>query len=83
MLKVKMLTRFGGRSGKMEMRQEYLLPRDYAQELVDHGLAVLVVEPPPAAAVMEPPPKAAAVKTAAKTAAPKKAAGAKAKPKGK
>ncbi len=45
MLKVKMLSRFAGRLGKMERGLEYSLPADYAMELIDHGLAVLVVPP--------------------------------------
>lgn len=40
MLKIQMLTRHTGPNGKMEKGFEYLLPRSYAQELIDHGLAV-------------------------------------------
>ena len=43
MLKVKMLVRHTGPNGKMESGLEYLLSRSYAQELVNHGLAVFVI----------------------------------------
>lgn len=43
MLKVKMLARHTGPNGKMEQGHEFLLPRSYAQELIDHGLAVLMI----------------------------------------
>jgi hypothetical protein len=43
MIKVKMLARHTGPTGKMEQGFEYLLSPDYAMELVKHGLAVLVL----------------------------------------
>lgn len=52
MLKVKMLARHTGESGeKLERGLIYLLPRSYAEELVKHGLAVLVRPP----VTMKPP----------------------------
>ena len=47
MIKVKMLARHTGPTGKMEQGFEYLLSPDYAMELVKHGLAVQVFEAPP------------------------------------
>ena len=46
MIKVKMLARHTGPTGKMEQGFEYLLSPDYATELVKHGLAVLVLPEP-------------------------------------
>jgi len=57
MLKVKMLVRHTGPAGKMEQGFEYLLPASYAQELIDHGLAVLVLPgamSPPVNVTMQP-----------------------------
>lgn len=45
MVKVKMLARHTGPTGKMEKGLEYLLPRSYAEELIAYGLAVPVIEP--------------------------------------
>lgn len=56
MLKVKMLTRYGGPDGKLEQGLEYLLPASQAVELVNCGLARFVVRPacPPVHLAQQP-----------------------------
>ena len=57
MIKVKMLARHTGPTGKMEQGFEYLLSPDYAMELVKHGLAVLVLAEPVVTRIIVPPVK--------------------------
>ena len=46
-MKVKMLCRHGGKTGtKLEQGLSYELPDDYAMELIRHGLAIKIQEPP-------------------------------------
>lgn len=42
-IKIRMLSRFGGKIGKMEKGLIYNLDRDYANELVKNGLAEYVI----------------------------------------
>jgi hypothetical protein len=56
MIKVKMLARHTGPTGKMEQGFEYLLSPDYATELVKHGLAVWVL-PEALVEIVVPPVK--------------------------